>query len=117
MAACRWWCLFCDTPILLLWLLLWLMLPLPLLLFFLFCCRYVRLIQSSGAHLLTIINDILDFSKITTSGDFQLSPSAFNAAALAETALTMFLPQVRALSCRVRGGGFVVLWCMFSHNI
>lgn len=50
--------------------------------------RYVRIIEESAGHLLTIINNILDFSRLAT-GRLEVEKSPFNVRELAEKAVDL----------------------------
>jgi PAS domain S-box-containing protein len=54
--------------------------------------EYVKLLQTSGSHLLSIINDILDFSKIET-GKLEIEKIKFDLEGLVHSAVEMLTPQ------------------------
>jgi signal transduction histidine kinase len=54
--------------------------------------RQLRVVQSSGRHLLALINDLLDVAKIE-AGKFELHPEKVNCAALVHEVVATLLPQ------------------------
>ena len=65
--------------------------------------EYVRDINASGQHLLSLINDILDLSKIA-AGRMELDPRAFNVATALDNCRTLIRERARGRGLRLSFG-------------
>jgi PAS domain S-box-containing protein len=58
---------------------------------------YVKIIGSSGRHLLTVINDIMDYSKVE-AGKLELDPAPFELSQVTDLAVELLTPTARGKS-------------------